>query len=467
LRFLGSWRKGNASSLRIHLSAIRATASATQEKAHIMSFTRQLLAAALVASCIASAANATQPPDVVVSDTTGGNTAMGTGALLNMNGGAIENTAAGYGTLNSTTSGSYNSALGEFALGENITGSYNTAIGQSTLALNSVGSFDTALGSGALSFNTGSYNTASGYDSLYANATGYQNTAAGAESLALNTTGYSDTAVGFQSLFNNSTGHQNGAMGFQALFSNTTGSNNIATGANSLRANTTGESNVGLGVATLQNTTTGQNNLAVGANALNQNVGGSNNTAIGANAGLHVTGKNNIDIGNEGMAGESGAIRIGTPSSHTTAFIAGIYTVESPNSLPVYINSAGLLGTKVSSERFKIAIAPMGLVSEKLAQLRPVTFHLKTDPAGSLQYGLIAEEVAKVYPDLVVRDPAGRIDGVRYDELAPMLLNEMQRQAAEIVELKQQTAEIAVLKQQIAQMAAAMLQTSGERMASR
>ena len=104
----------------------------------------------------------------------------------------------------------------------------------------------------------------------------------------------------------------------------------------------------------------------------------------------------------------------------------------------VYVTSTGQLGVLASSERYKTAVTSMGSRTEKLRQLRPVTFHLKTDPKGDVQYGLIAEEVAKVYPELVIRDSAGRVEGVRYEELAPMLLNEVQRQAVELREMRQQ-----------------------------
>jgi hypothetical protein len=142
-----------------------------------------------------------------------------------------------------------------------------------------------------------------------------------------------------------------------------------------------------------------------------------------------------------GVAGESAKIRIGNPPYQTATYIAGIYGTA-VSGTPVMISSTGQLGVTVSSERFKTAIAPMGSISGKLQHLRPVTFHLKSDPRGALQYGLIAEEVAKVYPELVIRNESGRIDGVRYDELAPMLLNELQQQAAQIRDLKQQMAEL-------------------------
>jgi hypothetical protein len=130
------------------------------------------------------------------------------------------------------------------------------------------------------------------------------------------------------------------------------------------------------------------------------------------------------------------------------------------------VSSTGQLGVVVSSERFKTAIAPMGSYTAKLSQLRPVTFHLKTEPGGALQSGLIAEEVARVYPELVVRDQNGRIDGVRYDELAPMLLNEAQTQQRQIAT---QTTKIRDLEQQVAQMHAVLLklQANDERIAER
>jgi len=147
------------------------------------------------------------------------------------------------------------------------------------------------------------------------------------------------------------------------------------------------------------------------------------------------------------MSSDNDTIRIGTSGTHSAAYIQGIYD-KPVKGLAVYISSTGQLGTVVSSERFKTDIKTI-TATEKLSSLRPVTFHLKTDPHGPLQYGLIAEEVAKVYPDLVVRDEGGRIDGVRYDELAPMLLNELQKQATEIRDLKEKQNRSAVLADQL------------------
>jgi trimeric autotransporter adhesin len=191
------------------------------------------------------------------------------------------------------------------------------------------------------------------------------------------------------------------------------------------------------------------------------------------------TGSNNIDIGNAGLAGEAGTIRIGTSGSQTATYIAGIARAPLEGA-QVVISITGQLGVLASSERYKTAIAPMGRDSAKLRQLRAVTFHLKTNPQGALQYGLIAEEVDKVYPDLVIRDDTGKIQGVRYDELAPMLLNEVQIQQKQIAaqsdaiaaqgnelrDMRQQFAELKAVSQSL-QASLLKLQAKGERLARR
>jgi hypothetical protein len=172
------------------------------------------------------------------------------------------------------------------------------------------------------------------------------------------------------------------------------------------------------------------------------------------------TGSNNIDIANVGAAAENNTTRIGTTGIQKATYIAGIYGTSVSGSA-VVVSSTGQLGVTVSSERFKTAIAPMGLDTAKLAQLRPVSFKLKSDSTGTRQYGLIAEEVAKVYPELVIRNEQGRIDGVRYDELAPMLLNEVQQQQRKISAQDQhsaaQGAKISQLMGQLAEIHAALV----------
>ena len=250
-------------------------------------------------------------------------------------------------------------------------------------------------------------------------------------------------------MYSNTTADDNNAMGYVAMYSNTIGTLNNAVGNFSLFYNTTGNNNNAVGYAALYQNTTGSNNNAQGFYALQNNTSGSNNIAIAQYAGNNLTtGSSNIDIGSRGVAGESAVIRIGDSGAQVAAYIAGVSSSKVTGSA-VYVTSTGQLGVMASSERYKTAITPMGVNTTKLRELRPVTFHLKTDPQGVTHYGLIAEEVAKVYPELVIRDAAGKIDGVRYEELAPMLLNEAQKQqqktaeqAAEINDLKQQLAEL-------------------------
>jgi hypothetical protein len=177
------------------------------------------------------------------------------------------------------------------------------------------------------------------------------------------------------------------------------------------------------------------------------NTAGSNNIGVGQNAGSSVTtGSNNIHIGAAGSSGDAGKIRIGTQGTQTATYIAGI-SGSQVTGAAVYVTSTGQLGVLASAERYKTAVASMGTTTEKLRQLRPVTYRLKTNPKGDVQYGLIAEEVARVYPELVIRDSAGRVEGVRYEELAPMLLNEMQQQAAQLRDMREELVELKRLNQ--------------------
>ena len=348
----------------------------------------------------------------------------------------LNNTAAGaYALTNSD--GSNNTASGEAALYSNTTGSENTASGHLALYSNTLGDDNTASGVAALYSNTtGSFNTASGVEALNRNTTGEFNTASGGQALYYNTTGSYNTASGQYALLSNTTGTFNTASGFEALYSNRTGSENTAAGSGAIYYNINGHYNTAAGFGALYYNRYGRSNTAAGYWAL-KNTSGNTNIAVGYQAGLNLTtGDNNIDIGSQGVAAESGVIRIGTitdtTSSQNATYIAGIYNTSVAGGLEVVVNSNGQLGTVSSSERFKTDIESMDVNTAKLQQLRPVTFHYKTDSQGVLRYGLIAEEVAKVYPELVVRDKHGRIDGVRYDELAPMLLNEVQKQEKKI-----------------------------------
>jgi hypothetical protein len=310
---------------------------------------------------------------------------------------------------------------------------------------------NTAMGSGAMGVSTsGKNNTAAGDSALDSDNAGSNNTAVGASALTANNDGSNNTAVGFEALLLNNSSN-NTATGYQALFTDSTGNSNTATGDSALY-NNNGSSNTAAGVNALYANTSGDENTAVGQGALKANTTGSSNIALGFQAGFDLTsGSNNIDIGNVGAAGESGKIRIGA-AAQTATFIAGISSTKLTGSA-VYVTTSGQLGVLASSERYKTAIAPMGSDTTKLDELRPVSFKLKSDATGTRQYGLIAEEVAKVYPELVIRDASGRIDGVRYDELAPMLLNEMQQQRAQMnAKINAQAAEMNHLKSQVAQL---------------
>jgi hypothetical protein len=309
----------------------------------------------------------------------------------------------------------------------------NTFVGtEAGGAFATTGDANSAFGAFALRENTtGIENAAFGTQSLQENTTGISNSAFGAFSLNANTTGSNNAAFGDNSLSANTTGGQNAAFGAASLLASTTGGQNSAFGTGSLQTNSTGASNSAFGALSLSGNAAGDSNSAFGALSL-RNTSGSGNIGIGRNAGGSLTtGDNNIDVGNTGIAGESGAIRIGTDGTHTRAFIAGIRGVQTASSaVPVLIDSNGQLGTASSSRRFKVNIADMDAASSALMRLRPVTFHYTSDPSpseGTLQYGLIAEEVAEVYPGLVARSADGQVETVLYQFLPPMLLNEVQK----------------------------------------
>jgi len=445
------------------------------------------------------------------------NTAEGEDALFNLDTGSelsVANTAIGYHALFSTTEASSNTAIGHSALVNNVRGIGNVAVGAGALASNVDGWNSTAVGSGALLQNTAYYNTAIGSEALESNTTGGANTAVGTFAMALSTgdnntaTGFSalsgdlltgsssgsyntadgagalqnyingsfNTATGFQALFINSDGGSNTANGYLALFSNTTGNFNVANGANALQSNTTGGGNVANGGFALFISTTGVNNVAEGFDALINNTTGNNNIALGISAGANLTtGNNNIDIGNSGVAGESAKIRIGTKPTHKNTYIAGIYGVTVARAIGVIIDSAGHLGTTTSSARFKEQIKPMDKASEAILSLQPVTFRYKKelDPDRIPQFGLVAEEVAKVNPDLVARDDEGKPYTVRYEAVNAVLLNEflkehrkVEEQQTTIAQLKsadaRQEKEIAALTELVKEQAAQIRKVSAQ-----
>jgi Chaperone of endosialidase len=276
-----------------------------------------------------------------------------------------------------------NTAEGNNALFNLSTGVGNTAVGWFSLFTNTDGSFNTALGAGTLLFNIGDQTA----------GTGIQNTAIGAAALLNNTNGTNNTATGTSALLGNTTGNHNTASGFRALLLNTTGSSNVA-----------------IGEAALVNNTIGNFNIAVGA---------------GAGSGI-TSAFNCIAIGHQGA------------DVNQSCFIGNIRgALVAPDAVAVLIDSAGKLGTTSgSSRRFKREIKTMDKASEAILALQPVTFYYMTDKTATPQFGLIAEQVAKINPDLVVRDNNGEIYNVRYDAVNAMLLNEFLKEHRKVEELK-------------------------------
>jgi hypothetical protein len=292
---------------------------------------------------------------------------------------------------------------------------------------------------------------------------GLGNVGLGPGALQNNTSGNGSTAGGFQALYFNTTGGSNTANGNAALEDNTNGSGNTASGILALFRNTSGNDNTANGGAALMNNTSGTNNIAIGTNALLLNTTGSNNVGIGYYAGFNVAGgnSNNIHIGNQGTATDNGTIRIGTPGTQTSAFIAGIYgSMTGLAGVPVVVDSNGNLGTVSSGRRYKENIQDMGDSSDGVLRLRPVTFRYKKtfdDGSRPVQYGLIAEEVADVYPDLVARSADGQVETIKYQLLDPMLLNELQKQHATITAQQEQ---IRSLENRLARVEAALSGTT-------
>ena len=308
------------------------------------------------------------------------------------------NTAEGQEALLSLTDGTYNTSVGFFSLRANRSGNFNTAIGAGAL-LDNRAEENTAIGAAALLHTTsGSFNTATGSGALFNNLIGRNNAANGFQALASNTIGPSNTATGSAALQNNQMGSNNTATGDQALFSNIAGSLNTATGDQALFSNITGNFNTAIGFEAGFNQTTGSSNVYIGSNIL------------------------------------------GTDGESNTCYIASIFGETSAIGIPVLINSDNKLGTTTSSKRFKEDIKPMDKTSETLFALNPVTFRYKKeiDSAGTSQFGLVAEDVEKINPDLVVRDKEGKPYSVRYDQVNAMLLNEFLKEHRKVEELTKQ-----------------------------
>jgi hypothetical protein len=371
------------------------------------------------------------------------NTAIGAGTLLLSAAG--NNTAVGAAALLLNTDGSDNTGIGTFALLNN-TASGNTAIGSGTLVNNTTGGTvgniqgndvgpNVAVGWQALENNTvASANTAVGYQALHSFSTGPVGveqlgacTAVGFKALGNATGGVGNNAFGYQALLNNTSGDSNIAIGPSALFNNTIGKWNIATGGGALIANVTGDSNTAIGQQVMQSNVSGSNNTALGFQALVSNTNGSHNIALGDGTGVNVmTADRVICIG-----------AVGEDASNS-CYIGQIFDSVCAGGSAVFINANNKLGTITSSKRFKDEIKPMEQASETLFALKPVTFRYKKeiDPTRISQFGLVAEEVEKVNPDLVVRDKEGKAYSVRYEQANAMLLNEFLKEHKKVQKLE-------------------------------
>jgi len=380
------------------------------------------------------------------------------------------NTAEGQSALLGLTTGTFNTAVGLFSVETLSTGNFNTGIGAGTLLSNTADQ-NTAIGAGALLSNsTGEGNTANGAFALFSNTTASGNTAVGSNALLNNTTGGTlnitnnfavgpNVAVGQETLENNTIASGNTAVGYQALGSNTTGINDTDLGISTAvgfqaLAHASGPdagANDGFGYQTLFNLTSGGSNVAIGANALLNLTSGDANTAVGAGAGINLTsGDFNVFIG-EGAGSDvttaGSVICIGAAGNNVSdsCFIDHIFNGTSSGGVAVFVNSNGRLGTSTSSRRFKEDIKPMGRASEAILALKPVTYHYKRelDADRIPQFGLVAEDVEKVNPDLIVHDKDGKPYSVRYEQVNAMLLNEFLKEHRKVEKL-----EAAVAKQQ-------------------
>jgi hypothetical protein len=411
-------------------------------------------------------------------NTTGaGNVAFGYSALSNSVDGAA-NIAIGSGALFLNAHGTGNVAVGASALGS-FGGNSNVAIGRSALFSNTTGANNVAVGHLALSNSTTADNTAVGYQALMAQSTGFNNTAVGSGALAANTSGTANVAVGRSGLATLQTGSNNIAVGVQALANtdntccnigvgngalqgNQDGVSNVAVGHEALQNGAHGNNNIAVGQWTLGNTMTGFGNVGVGTGALNNNTTGGFNVAVGNSAGQFASNpSNSIFINNVGASADDNTIKIGTQGTQTTAFIAGIASVQAGDA-PVYVDSTtGQLGIgpAPSSRRFKYDIEAMTDMSALLSKLRPVTYRYKqakSDGTHPLQYGLIAEEVAELNTDLAMFDKDGQPNGVKYHLLPSFLLAGWQAQQNTIAALD---AKIDALEKRLRKLEALLPQT--------
>jgi len=318
-------------------------------------------------------------------------------------------------------------------------GSFSTYLGINAGNLTNASGSNTGLGYNALSaIDGGSSNVAIGNNALFSTTTGIGNIAAGLQALNSNSSGSYNVALGYQALINATTGNYNLAFGQLAMGGVVTGSANVAIGASALTTATSATQNLAIGNGALEGVTSGASNVSIGYLSGTGITTGSNNVFIGLNAGNgHAGGTGNADSGNinigagqSGVAGESFVTRIGnvTGTATTACFIGGIrgVTTANNNAIAVLVDSAGQLGTVSSSRRYKENITDLENSEQQFMQLRPVQFNYKKHTASDVQYGLIAEEVQKLYPELVVDNEDGEPETIKYHLLYALLIKMIQ-----------------------------------------
>ncbi len=403
---------------------------------------------------------------------------------------AAYNTFVGADTGYSDSTGAHNTFLGFNAGDYNTTGQQNTFLGDSAGQGNSTGSSDIYINDsgannesntirigdpanqhaayvagiygGSVSSGQPAFIDSSGHLGTRGNVSGYQ---IDGKTIFNANPAIENITIGDGAGNASATGGQNQIIGDQSGTNLTTGNADVFMGSSAGNATTTGNGDVYIGYLSGSHATTGAYNTFVGGESGSANVGGSYNTYLGFQAGNHLnggngntflgqfagtvstSGSNNVYISNQGVASESNTIRIGDPANQFSSYMAGMYGVTSASGVPVYIGSNGQLGTQTSSRRYKEEIREMGDATASLMKLRPVTFYYKHEYDNgprTLQYGLIAEEVAKVFPELVAYNPDGSPYTVRYQFLSSMLLNEVQKQyhrsqqQADVIEAQQQ-----------------------------
>ncbi len=334
------------------------------------------------------------------------------------------NTAVGCQTLINNTTGSENVGVGYLALNQNVAGINNTAVGSRAMSLGT----------------TGNNNVAVGWSSLLSNVSGTNCIAIGSLALSSNTTGIQNVCMGSLALQNNTTGANNVAVGYLAMQHSVSSTENTACGSGTMTALTTGIQNTCFGTLSLNVLTTTNNNTGIGYNALSGVVTGTNNTALGSNAGELLTGSDshNIYVSNPGVTGENNTMRLGTGGVHTKNYQAGIFGVAlNGTGIPVLVDNTNQLGTIASSRHLKQNIVLLDDVQDIIAKLEPCTFSFISDSTNKKVFGMIAEDVEKLVPEIiVVLDPETNTKTIKYDAVNIMLIKEVQRLQKEVKDIR-------------------------------